>query len=538
MRALTHCHRWIVLWALGACSGASNVDVDSAARMRIQALLVGEDSAAVLALASGDTVHVSAATRTFYQSRRWRPAWIAGGELSPQGQKMILAVGAAGSDGLDPENYRYAVLTRTAASLQDGGRSLNDSTRARRLADLDIMLAEAFGRYATDLSQGTLDPDSAGLKWEIPRGAIPQANVLDALAKDAEPQRIVQQLRPSAPQYARLMKVHARLQQARKSGGWNSVAAVELQIGDSAAAIALLRARLSRSEDEREAALAMRGGARPAVFDRDLAAAIKYFQERHAIEPRGRLDDHTLDELNRSLDDRITEVRINMDRWRWLPHDLGRMYVMVNVAGFDMMVVENNRPIEEMNVVVGQEGWETPIFADTLENMVVNPYWNVPQSIIEEELSNLASDPGYLERNGFERTPDGGLRQRPGPKNALGKFKFQFPNNDNIYLHDTPADQLFSRSMRAFSHGCIRVERPRDLAYLLGGKLAGKTPEEIDALGETGSERWVKFRRKIPIYILYFTNWVDERGIVRVHHDVYKLDQALEAQTATLLTTR
>lgn len=175
--------------ALSACSGTSSADVDSAARTRIHTLLASEDSAAVLTLASGDTVYVSAATKTFYRSRRWRQAWVADGELSPKGRKMLVALGAAGSDGLDPENYRYATLSRTAASLEDDGPSLNDSTRIRQLADLDVILTEAFGRYATDLSQGTLDPNLAGLKWEIPRGAIPQTNVLGALANGAEPQR-------------------------------------------------------------------------------------------------------------------------------------------------------------------------------------------------------------------------------------------------------------------------------------------------------------------------------------------------------------
>jgi L,D-transpeptidase YcbB len=207
------------------------------------------------------------------------------------------------------------------------------------------------------------------------------------------------------------------------------------------------------------------------------------------------------------------------------------MYVMVNVAGFEMSVVEKGRVIEEMNVVVGQEGWETPIFADTMEHLVVNPYWNVPKSILSEEMGNLANDPNYLVRNNFERTPDGGLRQRPGPKNALGQFKFLFPNSNNIYLHDTPADQLFSRTSRAFSHGCIRLERPRDLAYLLADKLAGKSPRQIDQMLATGQEKWVKLRRPIPVYILYFTTWVDDDGTARFHHDVYGHDKAIEQQT-------
>jgi murein L,D-transpeptidase YcbB/YkuD len=301
--------------------------------------------------------------------------------------------------------------------------------------------------------------------------------------------------------------------------------------GDSSAAVVLLRARLSASDDPREAQLARSGAASAGVYDRDLRDALRHFQERHAIDDDGQLGSSTLRELNHTVEERIAEVTLNLDRWRWLPQDLGRLYVLVNIAGFELEVIENDRAIESMNVVVGKEGWNTPVFADTMEHVVVNPYWTPPPSIMEEEiLPAIARDPGYLERNNFERTSNGGVRQRPGPTNALGRYKFLFPNDDNIYLHDTPADHLFSRVRRDFSHGCIRLERPADLARLIVAKASTHTPASIDAMVATGSEKWITLKRPIPVYLVYFTAWVREDGTLRVHHDVYGHDEDLESQ--------
>jgi murein L,D-transpeptidase YcbB/YkuD len=408
---------------------------------------------------------------------------------------------------------------------------LTEELEARYGGELDLLLTEGFTRYALDLATGTLDPKQGGLEWNIPRGAVPKENLLRSISRGDDPEDVIDKVRPTAPQYRRLMHVLSRLHDVQKKGGWQPVEAGSAAPGDSSAVVVALRRRLMLSEDQREAAMAGRGAQRSAWFDQDLHLALKHFQERHGIDGDGRLGEKTVEELNHTVDERVAEVKLNLDRWRWLPHDLGKMYIMVNVAGFEMAVIENGRAIEEMNVVVGKPGWATPIFADTLENIVVNPYWNVPASIAQDEvLPAIAADPGYLERNNMERTSDGGFRQRPGPTNALGEFKFLFPNKHNVYLHDTPADALFSRSSRAFSHGCIRLERPRDLAYLLGNKLANKSPEQIDRLSDLSTEQWISLKRKIPVYVLYFTTWVDDDGTVRYHHDVYGIDKGFDAQ--------
>ncbi len=515
--------------ALAGCAFGGD---DAATQDHLQTLLQQADSGTVVALVMGDTLHLSDATIQFYRQRRYRPVWSEGDKLNDQGQKLRAVLASTERDGLNPLRYRFDVARKmTAAFENEGEGELSEADEARYGGELDLLLTEGFTRYALDLATGTLDPQEGGLEWKIPRGAVPKENLLRALENGNDPAEIIDKVRPAAPQYRRLMQVLSRLHDIEKRGGWQAVPAARIEPGDSSPAVGALRARMLGSEDQREAAMAARGQQRPMLFDQELIGALKHFQERHGIENDGRLGEKTLEELNHGVDDRIAEVKLNLDRWRWLPHDLGKMYILVNVAGFEMSVIENNRAIEEMNVVVGKPGWATPIFADTLENLVVNPYWNVPPSIAEDEiLPAIAQDPGYLVRNNMERTSDGGFRQRPGPDNALGEFKFLFPNEHDIYLHDTPADALFSRSARAFSHGCIRLERPRDLAHLLGQKLADKTPEQIDRLADLDTEQWITFKRKIPVYILYFTTWVDDDGTVRYHHDVYGIDEQFDAQ--------
>ena len=515
-----------------ACAKSEESGPKVTPRTRIQTLLQNADSGTVVHLVVGDTLHISRATIDFYRKRRFRPVWSEDDKLTDRGQKLATVLRQTERDGLNPLRYRYDVLYKMATAFErEGNGELDEASEAQYGGELDLLLTEGFTRYALDLATGTLDPKEGGLEWNIPRGAVPRENLLRALARGEDPEVIIEKIRPTAPQYRRLMHVLSRLNDVKERGGWKSVQEGAAAPGDSSAVVDALRQRLMLNEDSREAAMATRGSERPMFFDQDLHLALKHFQDRHGIDGDGRLGAETLKELNRPLDERIAEVKLNLDRWRWLPHDLGKMYVMVNIAGFEMSVIENNRAIEEMNVVVGKPSWATPIFADTLENLVVNPYWNVPPSIAQEEvIPAIASDPGYLSRNNMERTSDGGFRQRPGPKNALGQFKFLFPNKHDVYLHDTPADALFSRSSRAFSHGCIRLERPRDLAYLLGNKLARKTPEQIDRLAATGSEQWITFKRKIPVYVLYFTTWVDDDGTVRYHHDVYGIDKQFESQ--------
>jgi L,D-transpeptidase YcbB len=521
-----------------ACGGGSNDNAgeDASApqakagtRDHIRTLLANapDTGAVVIKLVTGDTLRVSPQTALFYSAlrMRFRPAWIDGDRVSDQGEKVLAAIAAADMDGLDPARYDLPLIQKVRASAED--ETVDVATRGKHLAELDVLLSEGYMRYAADLVTGAVPLKDSKETWRIPRREAPTVVVLrNALRRD--PSEILQQLRPTTPYYGRLQAIYKRLHDVKQAGGWPTLPEMKIVEGDSADAVRLLRTRLAASEDAKEATLANNGAGRAMFYDRDLRDALRHFQLRMGQDDDGKVGSATLRELNHSIDDRLSEIRLNMDRWRWLPNELGQLFVMVNIAGFELEVIENNRPIESMNVVVGKTSWKTPVFADTMESIVVNPYWNPPPSIYEEEiLPAMARDPSYLERNNFERVKDG-VRQRPGPTNALGYFKFLFPNKDNIYLHDTPADNLFSRTRRDFSHGCIRLERPDDLAYLLAGKANRLTPAQIEAMRATGQEKWIQLKRPIPVYIVYFTTWVNADGTVRFHHDVYGHDEEMD----------
>ena len=494
---------------------------------------LGSGRGAVIELATGDTLHVSEATAEFYVRQRWRPAWTDDKALLERGQEVHQVIGRAGEDGLVAAAYGHELVRGMLSRLQaDGGAEgeLPDSLEAPYLASVDVLLTEGFNRYANDLVRGTLDPEQAGLDWRIARGKAREDRVLQAILGGQSAATVVGQLRPSIPHYDRLRQALQEYQRIAAGGGWPLVPSGSYRQGVRNAGVGALRARLSAGLDDREATLAQQGVRDPLLYDAGLKNAVAHFQERHGIEPSGSVSEATLRELNHSVEERIQELALNLDRWRWLPDQLGARYLMVNIAGFELEVVDNNQVIETMNVVVGQRSWQTPVFADTMENIVVNPYWNVPPSIYKEEILPLVErDPGWLARNNYERTGDG-VRQRPGPSNALGHYKFVFPNPDDIYLHDTPADHLFSRTRRDFSHGCIRLERPAQLAQLIVRLQTSRDPSDLDKMVARGSESWIKLDRPLPIYILYFTAWAEQDGTLRFHHDVYGRDEQFNAQ--------
>jgi murein L,D-transpeptidase YcbB/YkuD len=286
------------------------------------------------------------------------------------------------------------------------------------------------------------------------------------------------------------------------------------------------------------------------VFDEHVEAGVKAFQELHAIKATGAVDKTTLAALNVPIDERMRQVAINLERWRWMPNDLGARHLFVNIPYFHLIARENGKPVMDIRVVVGKPGNETPVFSDEMESVVFSPYWNIPDSIKQGETAPaVMNDPSYLERNNIEvlrgsRRVDVAsvdwndpaelrqlaFRQRPGANNALGHVKFLFPNDFDVYLHDTPADSLFERRSRAFSHGCVRVEEPEVLAkYVLRGYEEWDDTRIIRAM-HAGDEQHVKLTRTIPVHLAYFTAWVDDNGGVHFQPDVYGYDKKQMSQ--------
>jgi murein L,D-transpeptidase YcbB/YkuD len=251
----------------------------------------------------------------------------------------------------------------------------------------------------------------------------------------------------------------------------------------------------------------------------------------------GKVDEETLTELAVPVRERIRQLQVNMERWRWLPASLGQRYILVNVPEFRLDVVEAEKTVLTMRVIVGKDQSRTPAFSDQMSYIELNPFWNVPESITEAEiLPKLAADPDYLARNDMEVVSEAGeeyrLRQRPGPSNPLGDIKFMFPNEFNIYLHDTPADHLFHRAERGFSHGCIRLEKPLDLARYLLKEDPRWTSASLEAAIATGENRTIQLGRRIAVHILYWTAWVEDDGTVQFRKDLYGHDTRLERALA------
>ncbi len=530
-----------LLLAIAACT-----DPSGEPSPHIEAVVAGAEGPVTLQLPDGDTLTLSEPVVRFYQERGYLQAWTDYDEIRERGWALLEVMENAAQDGLDPERYRFPVALRMVQQVEED--SLEEKHEPGHMATVDLVLSEVFGRYANHLTGGVLDPTASGLAWEIPKDSVDTYELLQRLTAEEDPAQIVASLRPTVPEYFLLMEQLARYRQVAAQGGWQTVPDdLPAEVGGSSAAVGALRARLIAEGDPEESRLAQQGRASPNVYDENLAAAVEHFQARHALQPDGRAGRSTLEQLNVPAEDRVQQIVLNLDQWRWLPRQLGERYILVNVAGFELEYIKNDSVALAMNVVVGQEGWETPIFTDTMEHIVVNPYWNVPESIKNEEvIPAIRRNPGYLSANNMEAlsgnrvVPAGALdhgnleaysyRQKPGARNALGAVKFLFPNDNNIYLHDTPADQYFSAHSRAFSHGCIRLEKPLDLARMLLDDVTDRSSSELDALLARDSEQWVKVTETLPVYILYFTAWAGRDGTMRFYPDIYERDRRLQEQ--------
>ncbi|HEX7779057.1 MAG TPA: L,D-transpeptidase family protein, partial [Vicinamibacterales bacterium] len=397
-----------------------------------------------------------------------------------------------------------------------------------------------------DVAVGRATPVAIDRRWKARRKPPDLVATLTS-AIDGSLAGWLDAIRPQHPEYAALQKALADLTGVRQRGGWPKVPDGVLKRDVSSRSVVLLRQRLAATGEL--AATSRDRGASSARFDAALEAAVRAFQEHHAVKATGVVDAATRDAMNVSVDERIRQVALNLERWRWQPDDFGDRHLIVNIPYFHVVAREQGRTVTDIRVIVGKPGNETPVFNSTMETVVFSPYWNIPDTIVAGETAPaIARDAGYLARNNIEilRVSTGGaervdpsrvdwdnpeaiqelaFRQRPGAGNALGHVKFLFPNPYNVYLHDTPADNLFARRGRAFSHGCIRVEEPAALAkYVLRDQPDWTEPRILAAMN-AGTEKAVKLKEPIPVHIVYFTVWVDAAGGIHFQPDVYGYDQ-------------
>jgi murein L,D-transpeptidase YcbB/YkuD len=482
-----------------------------------------------LTASDGSAVRAAPALPCFYDRRGFAPAWVADTGLRPEADELLAAVADAAGDGLRPEDYDLAGLRQRVAQA----RSRSLAGAPGDLAELDLQLTDAFLRLAADLRNGRVNPELIYSDCELDISELDSPAVLESALATGKVRQALADLAPAQAGYRSLKQALAQYREIAARGGWPAVPpGPTLKPGEKGERVAALRARLEASAELPMGGTPGAPGDPAAIdrtlFDATLQAALRTFQERNGLDTDGAVGPGTLEALNVTAADRVRQIEINLDRWRWLPRDLGERYVMVNIAGFALDVVEAGKPALSMRVVAGKPTNRTPMFTGTMTHLVLNPYWNVPSGILKKEvLPHIARDPGYLARQNMEMLPGGKVRQKPGANNALGKIKFLFPNRFDVYLHDTPSRSLFSRSVRTFSHGCIRVEKPLELAeYLLKDDPAW-TPEKIQKALAKGSESWVKIPNPLPVHLAYWTAWVDDAGVTQFRKDVYGRDKPL-----------
>ena len=481
--------------------------------------------------------------RRFYAMRNYQPAWLdKTNQPTAATQELLTAIRDAEHEGLRAAFYHYEQLQQALSAA-----NTSHSLTPRSLADLDLLLSDAFMTYGSNLVSGRLNPQHLNRNWNLQARSIDLVAVLQQALTTASIKQSLTALLPPHADYHKLKQALAHYRELEYRGGWPVVSSgPKLEKGMIDPRVKTLRARLQASRDLSN----QQAGVDPeAVFDDTLHQAVLSFQQRHGLLEDGVVGKRTLAALNVPVSERIRQIELNLERWRWLPADLGKRHVLVNIPSFEMKVVENGRSVFNSKVVVGRKDRPTPIFTEAMSHLVLSPYWNVPYSIaVKDKLPKLRKNPYALKRqrirvlNTSGREVDPGrvnwrrigrsnfkyrLRQDPGPKNALGKVKFMFPNRHSVYLHDTSSPELFKRSERAFSSGCIRVAKPIELALHLLQDNPNWNQRNLLSTIRKRRERTVQLSEEIPVHLLYWTAWQADDGSVHFRQDIYRRDKPL-----------
>lgn len=465
--------------------------------------------------------------RRIYAAFEHAPVWGPGSAAAENGRRVEARLRSVDEHAIDPAALHIDTLARNS-----------DPRSPREAAERDLLLTDALLRYATRLRQGSVPVAALGEDWSIAPDPFAASEGLVAALRTDSLIAWLDALEPPYPQYRQLMAALRHYRGLARRGGWSQIAgSEELKLDGGDPRRSALRERL-RAE----------GDLAPADTDTaSLAEAVRRFQRRHGLVPDGRIGRRTLTELATGADERAAQIAANLERWRRLPRRLGDPHVAVNVAGATLSLVENGAETWTTRVIVGDVRHPTPVLSAQIEAVTLNPFWNIPHSIATREmLPRLRRDPGYLEANDIvilDRPDDPygrridwrsiaaaafpfRLQQQPGRKNSLGGLKFEMPNRFSVYLHDTPSKALFARAERGFSHGCVRVERPAELAARLLRQAEWDATRLDDAIGE-GETRRLRLPGPVPVHILYWTAFVDAEGQVNFRPDLYRRDRRL-----------
>jgi murein L,D-transpeptidase YcbB/YkuD len=505
---------------------------------------------------TGEEFRTEIIMKEFYQGRNFKPVWIKGSSTTSQVQDLIKALKNASDEGISPKLYRIDTIEEIVEASKDKKLDIT------QLARLELLLTDAFFAYGFHLSYGVLDPFTFKVRWFVPEGESVRHPVSDTspsssaaldavLEKALKSNRIkdtLLDLAPKTTKYENLRKALAEYREMVSKEEWPKVpAGPKLKVGDKSERVIALRNRLglhvTKETMEKEPADAD-------LFDEELEGAVKKFQEEHGLEPDGVLGVGTVMTMNVPVEKRVCQIAANMDRLRSMHSFFEEPnHIIVNVPQFELEALKEGSPPLRSRVVVGQVGKKTPLLTAQVEHLIFSPQWHVPRSImVEEKLPLIRKDPSYVRRNRMRMYDNNGVQvdpsaidwsgvsrrnmsyhivQESGDFNALGRVKFIFPNPYDVYLHDTPSKSLFQKEVRTLSHGCIRVQKPVELAELLLNDKPEWDRKKITEAMNCKGELVVPLTDPLPIHVIYLTAWVDEGGL-KLLNDVYGFDRNYE----------
>jgi len=477
-------------------------------RMAVEGLFADDAAMREMRVSGKDREALSA-----YYAKAQRPLiWARDGVWSPAASGAMERLRAADEDGLDPDDY----------ALPD--RGLRKDATPAQWAKADVKLSLAAIRYARDARGARIDLARISA-LVTPKLSLPAVDeVLSRVSAAGDAGGALESYNPPHAGYRALKERLAQLRESHPSQpSVRLPKGPTLRVGMKDPRVPLIRARFNLAKDSDN----------QTIYDERVASAVAAFQKEKGLPNTGVLNPQTVAALSGpSVAQRQSELIANMERWRWLPADLGQRHIMVNVPEYRLQVVEGRNVVHQARVIVGKEQSQTPIFSENMKYLVVNPSWTIPPSIMKKEiLPALANDPYYAARKGYKIIRRGdriSVQQPPGERNALGFVKFMFPNQHAVYLHDTPNRNLFAAGKRAFSHGCVRVDKPFELAEEIMGKDGKWTEEKLRGLIGKG-ERYVNLTNPLPVHLTYFTLAVDEKGEVKRFDDIYGLDRKVRA---------
>jgi murein L,D-transpeptidase YcbB/YkuD len=523
-----------------------------------------------------------------YEENNYSLFWIQSNGLSPQAYEMVEIIRNSGDEAFNPKDYNLKEIESTLSRMDNDLESEN-SYDDEDLAELELLLSNAFLTYGHDLHYGRVRAEQINLELSTGERPVNLSNLLVTAIETNQVRGTLDGLLPKYPMYAKLRISLKEYREIAANGGWQPV-----PYGDKFKKGARGQRVLALSKRLKVTGELDSSTPEGDLFDETLDQAVRKYQQRNGLYVDGVVGKSTIEALNVPVEERISQIELTMERWRLLPQYLGNRYILVNIANFHLYGIENNNDTINMRIVVGKPQWNTPMFSEEMTHLIINPYWNIPPSIFRDDIApKIKQDPEYLAKRSIDalglKAPEKivveetevvevednlestevtdennaeekelsqaeiqnkqaqkeyaskvlsgkyRLRQNPGPGNPLGRIKFLFPNKHSVYLHDTPNRGFFKRAQRNFSHGCIRVEKPLELAEFVLSSNPNWTQSAIQSSINRGKTKTVYLDQTIPVYVLYFTAWVDNEGSVNFHKDVYGLDKTLYN---ALLTTR